>query len=148
MPPKKGAVKSPHFKHTTPSRKSIRVSNASINSSARKRKPESSESDFEHDDSSASDFKTTKTSNKNKRTRKHDSTEPEDGENEDSDDESQPPKVTIIPLPKAREAGDVPYEDHKIHENTMLFLGDLKRNNNREWMRCSYAPTTHHVVRH
>jgi len=147
MPPKKGAARSPHFKQATPTRKSTRLSNASINSSSRKRKPSSSESDFEDESSSASDYRNNRRSNTNKRTKKDDNSEPEDDKAEDSDDESKPPKVTIIPLPKAREAGEVPYEDGRIHENTMLFLGDLKRNNNREWMRCIMTPIPHHVVR-
>jgi hypothetical protein len=118
-------------------RKSTRVSNASINSTSKKRVQESSESDFEDGDSSGSDFKNIKKGNKNKKRRVESSVSEDDDDDEDSDEESRPPKVTIIPLPKAREAGDVPYEDGRIHENTMLFLKDLKANNNREWMRCN-----------
>jgi hypothetical protein len=117
-------------------RKSTRVSNASINSSTKKRVNVSSDSDFEGDDSSGSDFKNTKKGNKNKK-RRVESSASEDDEEDSDDGESRPPKVTIIPLPKAREAGDVPYEDGRIHENTMLFLKDLKAHNNREWMRCN-----------
>lgn len=40
-----------------------------------------------------------------------------------------------IPLPKAREAGKTPYQDHTVHPNTMAFLGDLKQNNEREWLK-------------
>ena len=40
-----------------------------------------------------------------------------------------------IPLPKAREAGKMPYQDHTIHPNTMAFLGELKENNDREWLK-------------
>ena len=116
-------------------RKSTRVSNASIKSASKRRVNLSSESEFDDGSSSGLDFKTTKKGNKNKK-RKVESSASEDDE-EVSDAEARPPKVTIIPLPKAREAGDVPYEDGRIHENTMLFLKDLKANNNREWMRCS-----------
>jgi hypothetical protein len=42
----------------------------------------------------------------------------------------------IIKKPKAREAGDTPYTDHTIHPNTMLFLKDLKANNDRQWLKC------------
>ena len=125
-------------------RKSTRVSNASIKSASKRRVNLSSESEFDDGGSSGSDFKTTKKGNKNKK-RKVESSASEDDE-EVSDAEARPPKVTIIPLPKAREAGDVPYEDGRIHENTMLFLKDLKANNNREWMRCSLPhrhPTPH-----
>jgi hypothetical protein len=114
-------------------RKSARVSNASIKSASKKRVNLSSESEFEDGKSSGSDFESTRKGKRNKRM-KLDSSESEI--EEDSDAESRPPKVTIIPLPKAREAGGVPYEDGRIHENTMLFLKDLKANNNREWMRC------------
>ncbi|EER36782.1 conserved hypothetical protein [Histoplasma capsulatum H143] len=33
------------------------------------------------------------------------------------------------------DAGDTLYEDHTIHPNTMLFLKDLKANNQREWLK-------------
>jgi hypothetical protein len=134
MPPKKVMTKSPYFSET-PARKSTRISNASIHSSSRKRVALSSETDFEGDKSSGSNFQNTEKGDNNKRTKMDQSSEPEDDE-EDSDEEARPPKTTIIPLPKAREAGDTPYQDDRIHENTMLFLKDLKANNNREWMRC------------
>jgi Conserved hypothetical protein (DUF2461) len=44
-------------------------------------------------------------------------------------------KEVRIALPKARQAGKTPYEDDQIHPNTMLFLGDLKKNNDREWLK-------------
>ncbi|KAI2073996.1 hypothetical protein LOZ39_003820 [Ophidiomyces ophidiicola] len=46
-----------------------------------------------------------------------------------------PGKEVFIELPQARDAGDIPYEDHTIHPNTLLFLEDLKANNNREWLK-------------
>jgi hypothetical protein len=126
-------------------RRSTRVSAASLNTPSKKR-VNLSESDFDDSDSSASDFENTKKgsarANKKRKVESSVSEAEVDEEEEDDDDEeksnpeSRPPKVTIIPLPKAREAGGVPYEDGRIHENTMLFLKDLKANNNREWMRC------------
>jgi hypothetical protein len=41
----------------------------------------------------------------------------------------------IIKKPRARDAGDTPYSDSKIHPNTMLFLGELAENNNRPWLK-------------
>ena len=41
----------------------------------------------------------------------------------------------IIALPKPRSAGKTPYQDDTIHPNTLLFLGDLKKNNDREWLK-------------
>ncbi|KAJ5742756.1 uncharacterized protein N7511_011157 [Penicillium nucicola] len=46
-----------------------------------------------------------------------------------------PGKEVVIAKPKAREAGDVPYEDETLHPNTKLFLVDLAENNDREWMK-------------
>jgi hypothetical protein len=118
-------------------RRSTRVSSVFTKSTPSKRKNETSESDFEDDNASGSEFANTKKGKRVKRQSKQtkvDRASPE--EEEDSDGESRRPKVTIIPLPKAREAGDIPYEDGRIHENTMLFLKDLKANNNREWLRC------------
>ncbi|KAL2007535.1 hypothetical protein VTN00DRAFT_8973 [Thermoascus crustaceus] len=44
-----------------------------------------------------------------------------------------------IPHRKARDPGDTPYQDHTIHPNTMLFLQDLKENNEREWLKAHDA---------
>nr|POF05978.1 hypothetical protein CFP56_53365 [Quercus suber] len=41
----------------------------------------------------------------------------------------------IIKKIKARPAGDIPYSDDTIHANTMLFLSDLKVNNDRQWLK-------------
>ncbi|KAH7075609.1 hypothetical protein BKA63DRAFT_533264 [Paraphoma chrysanthemicola] len=41
----------------------------------------------------------------------------------------------IIKKPKAREAGNTPYTDETIHPNTMLFLQDLHKNNDRSWLK-------------
>ena len=44
-------------------------------------------------------------------------------------------EAVFIPLPKAREVGKTPYQPHTIHPNTLLFLGDLRKNNDREWLK-------------
>ncbi|KAG9750461.1 hypothetical protein KCU73_g6567, partial [Aureobasidium melanogenum] len=41
----------------------------------------------------------------------------------------------IIKKPKPRTPGNTPYSDTTIHPNTMLFLKDLKANNDREWLK-------------
>lgn len=46
-----------------------------------------------------------------------------------------PGKQVVVQLPKARQAGDRHYEDHTIHPNTLLFLNDLRQNNDREWLK-------------
>ena len=46
-----------------------------------------------------------------------------------------PGEEVFIKLPKARGDGGVKYEDGVVHPNTMLFLGDLGRNNEREWLK-------------
>ena len=50
----------------------------------------------------------------------------------------EPGKEIFIKLPKAREAGSVKYQDGTIHPNTMLFLGELKQNNDRQWLKSQY----------
>jgi hypothetical protein len=50
-----------------------------------------------------------------------------------------PGQEVIIKKPKARPAGKVPYSDETIHPNTLLFLKDLKGNNNREWLKSEYC---------
>lgn len=46
-----------------------------------------------------------------------------------------PGKQLVIKKPKARPAGKTPYTDGTIHPNTMLFLGELKANNERSWLK-------------
>lgn len=60
----------------------------------------------------------------------------------------EPGTQLVIKKPKAREAGDTPYTESTIHPNTMLFLEEIKENNDRQWLKCmlkngcSYAKLT------
>lgn len=131
MPSKRLSTKG--AKDITPSRTSKRVRNASSRASL---KEASTDSDFE-DSSSGSETQANNKRQKRKATKKDDGGHIE--EFSDSDDESKPPREVIIPLPKPRSAGNIPYKDERIHPNTMLFLNDLKANNNREWLRCNHT---------
>ncbi|KAF4119444.1 Conserved hypothetical protein (DUF2461) [Geosmithia morbida] len=69
--------------------------------------------------------------------------EEQDGNEEDDEeevDEDAPMKTIIIPLVKLRDTGGVEYTDDRIHDNTLLFLRDLKANNDREWLKCIIFP--------
>lgn len=48
----------------------------------------------------------------------------------------EPGTQLIIKKPKARDAGDTPYTESTIHPNTMLFLKEIKANNDRQWLKC------------
>lgn len=48
---------------------------------------------------------------------------------------AEPGEAVFIKLPKARDAGKIPYKPQTIHPNTLLFLADLKANNDREWLK-------------
>ncbi|KAG2419001.1 hypothetical protein HFD88_002105 [Aspergillus terreus] len=50
-----------------------------------------------------------------------------------------PGKEVFIKKPKARDPGDVPYKDHTLHPNTLLFLKDLAKNNERAWLKAHDA---------
>lgn len=50
-----------------------------------------------------------------------------------------PGTQVVIKKPKARPAGDTPYSEETIHPNTMLFLKDLKANNNRQWLKSRFT---------
>lgn len=56
----------------------------------------------------------------------------------DSEEDDAGPQSWSVPLPVARDAGDVEYRDETIHPNTFLFLADLKKNNQREWLKCMF----------
>ena len=59
----------------------------------------------------------------------------EDDDEDDDEDEEEEGRVTFIPMPKLRDTGGVEYTDTRLHPNTLLFLGDLKANNNRKWLK-------------
>ena len=46
-----------------------------------------------------------------------------------------PGKQVFIEKPKPRSDGGIKYVPHRIHPNTMAFLADLKKNNDREWLK-------------
>lgn len=45
-----------------------------------------------------------------------------------------------VDIPQEKPDGGVAYEAHKIHQNTLDFLKDLKKNNEREWLKCKSHP--------
>lgn len=46
-----------------------------------------------------------------------------------------PGQEVFIAKPKPRDPGDVPYKDETLHPNTRLFLLDLAKNNDRQWLK-------------
>lgn len=46
-----------------------------------------------------------------------------------------PGKEVFIKKPKAKDAGNIPYEDHTLHPNTLEFLECLSENNERTWFK-------------
>lgn len=54
-----------------------------------------------------------------------------------------PGTEVVIKKPKARHAGKTAYRDETIHPNTILFLADLKANNERQWLKseCDLSPS-------
>jgi hypothetical protein len=74
----------------------------------------------------------------NKSEHLEDTAEPDEAQTDEfcnDADEDAPPVVTIIPLEKMRDDGGIAYVDFKIHPNSLLFLKDLKVNNNRGWLK-------------
>ncbi|KAF4549863.1 Hypothetical protein D9617_19g101680 [Elsinoe fawcettii] len=52
------------------------------------------------------------------------------------DDElPEPGTEVVIKKPKAKGPGKTPYKDERVHPNTLEFLGALKENNRREWLK-------------
>lgn len=54
---------------------------------------------------------------------------------------TEPGTEVIIKRPKARAPGRIPYKDDTVHPNTLLFLNDLKANNDREWLKSARTKT-------
>lgn len=57
-----------------------------------------------------------------------------------------PGQEVIIAKPKARDPGDVPYEDETLHPNTRLFLLDLAKNNERQWLKGNATQSQNRTV--
>lgn len=51
-----------------------------------------------------------------------------------------PGNQVVIKKPQARPAGKIPYQDNTIHPNTLLFLKELKANNERQWLKSKFSP--------
>ena len=68
-----------------------------------------------------------------------------EGEEDDDDgsDDSGVRKVIVKPHPinRMKSDGGISYEDDKIHPNTIVFLRDLKANNNRQWLKGTHFAT-------
>lgn len=54
-----------------------------------------------------------------------------------------PGTQVVIKKPQARPAGKTPYNDESIHPNTLLFLKELKANNERQWLKSRSFSTMH-----
>ncbi|KAL8418034.1 hypothetical protein RB594_001589 [Gaeumannomyces avenae] len=63
--------------------------------------------------------------------------QPDDDNEDDDDDDDAEPRVTFIPHKKLRDTGGVEYADDRVHPNTLLFLGDLRANNKRAWLKAN-----------
>lgn len=60
-----------------------------------------------------------------------------------------PGKEVFIKKPKARDLGGRDYQDETIHPNTMLFLKDLKDNNERQWLKgIALKPLVFYILFH
>ncbi|KEZ40353.1 hypothetical protein SAPIO_CDS8201 [Scedosporium apiospermum] len=61
--------------------------------------------------------------------------EEEENDDDDGDEDEFATKVTVVKLETLRPDGGVEYADDFVHKNTMLFLKDLKENNERSWLK-------------
>lgn len=57
-----------------------------------------------------------------------------------------PGTQVVIKKPKARPAGETPYNEETIHPNTLEFLSDLKMNNDRQWLKSKSCFRSSHAV--
>jgi len=74
---------------------------------------------------------------------RNDSSTPE----EDSEEADYPPrKTTIIPYEELRPLDGIEYSDTRVHRNTLLYLNNLRTNNNRAWFKSKNATAPMHNV--
>lgn len=73
--------------------------------------------------------------------------EADDNEEEEEDEDDMDTKVTVVKIPALRPEGETKYADEYVHKNSMLFLKDLKQNNERPWLKstvyqsCCWPPS-------
>jgi hypothetical protein len=58
---------------------------------------------------------------------------------DDAEAEEYQRRTTIIPYEKLRPLDGVEYSKTKVHKNTLLYLEDLRINNNRDWFKSKNA---------
>lgn len=94
-------------------------------------------SESERDDDASDDESTTKKGTPRGRPQKKsaDSRQADEKELWKPGAKLEPGTQLIIKKPKARDAGDTPYTESTIHPNTMLFLKEIKANNDRQWLK-------------
>lgn len=64
---------------------------------------------------------------------------------EDSEEADDPPrKITVIPYKELRPLDGIEYSDTRVHRNTLLYLNDLRTNNNRAWFKSEHAAAPKH----
>lgn len=63
----------------------------------------------------------------------------------DVEEEDYQRRTTIIPHEKLRPLDGVEYSNTRVHKNTLLYLKDLRINNNRDWMKRTIATTPKHT---
>lgn len=56
------------------------------------------------------------------------------------------PRPTIIPYEKLRPLEGIEYSSARVHRNTLLYLIDLRANNNRDWFKGKKAVAAKHAV--
>lgn len=74
--------------------------------------------------------------------KRNDSSAPEDVLGE----ECFSPKTTIIPYNGLRPLGGIEYSDTRVHTNTLLYLNDLRTNNDRAWFKSKKATAAKYTV--
>lgn len=100
---------------------------------AKKAKAESEDEEEEYDDQQTQEESTPEAVPAKKKQAKNGN----DNDYDDDGDDDEDPRVTFIPHVKMRDTGGVPYQDDRLHKNTLLFLKDLKANNKRTWLKCT-----------
>ena len=77
--------------------------------------------------------------NRGRKTAKASQNDEDEADEVEDGDEDGAPRVTFIPHKKLRDDGGVPYTDKRVHNNTMLFLNELKANNKRSWLKGKFS---------
>lgn len=134
--PKMAGAKRKSVADTKPTRRvSRRVEKAEVNYAESDAEGPASDSEFNEDVEESEHGEESEPEEEKEQSEEYDSDDSEAANKKDGWTKKGGKWQMVISLPKEKDDGGIPYEDDRIHPNTLDFLKALKKNNKREWLK-------------